>query len=72
MKPTSYEMLLWKSYSELTDKYLNEIAGDDVLPLAQKKAIAETARIADMSEEDVKQAIDNVCRWLMGGFVKKG
>ncbi len=71
MKPTSYEMLLWSSYKELTDKYLNEIAGDDVLPLAQKKAIAETARIADMSEEDVKVAIDNVCNWLLAG-VKKG
>lgn len=71
MKPTSYEMLLWSAYKDATDRYIETLAGDEVLPLAQKKAIADVAKTANMSEEDVKDAIDRVCDWLMSGF-KKG
>lgn len=70
LKPTSYEMLIWEDYRKRTDKYLETLAGDETLPLAQKMAIADIARQEETSEEDVKRMIDDVCNWLMEGMVK--
>lgn len=70
LRPTSYEVLIWDDYRKRTDKYLETLAGDETLPLAQKMAIADIARQEETSEEDVKRMIDDVCNWLMEGMVK--
>ena len=70
LRPTSYEMLVWKDYRKRTDKYLETLAGDETLPLAQKMAIADIARQEETDEEDVKRMIDDVCNWLMEGVGK--
>lgn len=65
--PTPYELSVWKRYTRLTDKYIDQIAGDEALQLAQKYAIEEVASIEETDEEDVKRMIDDVCNWLMKG-----
>lgn len=65
--PTPYEISVWKRYTRLTDKYIEKLAGDETLSLAQKYAIEEVASIEETDEEDVKRMIDDVCNWLMKG-----
>lgn len=70
LRPTSYEVLIWEDYRKRTDKYLETLAGDDTLPLAQKMAISDIARQEETCDEDIKRMIDDVCNWLMEGMVK--